>query len=111
LGASPAPSTRIRGRFKLFAISGATIRIAPPPSVITQQSRRCSGSLIMGELSTSSTVTTSRRNACGLCWAWWDAATLTQASCSLVVPNSCMWRIATIAYMLTMVGRNGASKP
>ena len=30
---------------------------APPPSLITQQSSRCSGSLIIGDSSTSSTVT------------------------------------------------------
>ena len=41
---------------------------------------------------TSSTVTTFGSIACGLCWAWCDAATLTHASCSDVVPNSCMWR-------------------
>jgi hypothetical protein len=29
-------------------------------------------------------------SACGLCWAWIDAATLTSASWALVVPNSCM---------------------
>ena len=29
-----------------------------------------------------------------MCWACSDAATLIQASCSLVVPNSCMCRLA-----------------
>jgi hypothetical protein len=43
--------------------------------------------------------------ACGLCCAWCEAATLIQASCSLVVPNSCMWRMATMPYMLTVAGR------
>ena len=83
LSASPAPmqlapaaasgSWRSRAR--------ATIS-APPPSLITQQSSRCSGSAIIGELTTSSTVTTSRSIACGLCCAWCEAATLIQASCS-----------------------------
>src|SRR5438132_1442325 len=53
---------------------------APSPSLITQQSRRWSGSVMIGELTTSSTVTTSRSIACGLCWACCDAATFTQAS-------------------------------
>ena len=82
---------------------------APPPSVTTQQSSRCSGSAIMGEASTSATVTTSRSMAWGLCCAWWLAATLIHASCSEVVPNSCMWRAAHIAYTLAVVGPNGAS--
>ena len=45
-------------------------------------------------LSTCSTVTTSRRKACSFHWAWVLAATLIQASCSLVVPYSYMWRMA-----------------
>ena len=48
---------------------GMATGTAPPPSVITQQSSRCSGSAIIGELTTSSTVTTSRSSAWGLCWA------------------------------------------
>src|SRR3989442_273205 len=80
LSASPAASSRTRGRFRLRAISGATTTTAPPPSLITQQSRRWSGSVMIGELTTSSTVTTSRSIACGLCWACCDAATFTQAS-------------------------------
>ena len=69
--------------------------MAPPPSLMTQQSSRWSGSEIIGEPTTSSTVTTSRSTACGLCSAWCEAATLIQASCSLVVPNWCMWRMRT----------------
>ena len=53
---------------------------------------------MIGELTTSSTVTTSRSSAWGLCWACWEAATLIQASCALVVPYWCMWRMAAIAY-------------
>ena len=97
-GASPAPSTFTSGRLRLFAISGFTTTMAPPPSVMTQQSSRCSGSEIIGELMTSSTVTTSRKSAFGLCWACCEAATLIQASCALVVPYWCMWRIAAIPY-------------
>ncbi len=73
-------------------------------ALITQQSSRCNGSAIIGEFTTSSTVTTSRSIACGLCWAWCEAATLIQASCSLVVPYWCMWRIAHIAYMFAVAG-------
>ncbi len=108
--ASPAPMTPTSGRARLFATSARVNTNAPPPSLITQQSSRCSGSATMGELSTSSTVTSSRSMACGLCRAWWEAATLTQASCSLVVPNSCMCRIAHIAYMLAVVGCAGNSQ-
>src|SRR3546814_19707448 len=63
-------------------------------SVTTQQSRRCRGSLTSGDSSTSSMVTALGRKASGLYWAWWDAATLISASCSLVVPISYMWRRA-----------------
>jgi hypothetical protein len=107
--ASPAPSRRTRGRCRRFATSGCTTTSAPPPSVMTQQSSRCRGSAIIGDATTSSTVTTSRSRACGLCCAWCEAATLIHASCSLVVPNSCMCRIAHIAYMFTTVGPNGYS--
>src|SRR5215467_12951788 len=48
----------------------------PPPSLMTQQSSRCNGSATIGELTTSSIVTTLRSIACGLCCAWWEAATL-----------------------------------
>ena len=47
-------------------LSGRTMTIAPPPSLITQQSSRCSGEAIMGEFTTSSTVTNSGSMACGL---------------------------------------------
>ena len=38
-------------------------------ALITQQSSRCSGSAMTGELTTSATVTTSGSIACGLCCA------------------------------------------
>ena len=101
---SPAPISLTLGRLSLAAISGATTTMAPPPSVMTQQSSRCSGSEIIGEFTTCSTVTTSRSNACSLYCAWCEAATLIQASCSAVVPNSYMWRVAHMAYMFTTVG-------
>jgi hypothetical protein len=92
------------GRFRLLATSGEVTITAPPPSLITQQSSRCSGSVTIGEFTTSSTVTTFFSIACGLCWAWCEAATLIQASCSLVVPNSYMWRVAHMAYMFAVAG-------
>ncbi|MCY1235339.1 hypothetical protein D9M72_479520 [compost metagenome] len=106
---SPAPRIFTLGRFSVAAISGRATISAPPPSDTTQQSSLCSGSAIIGEFSTSCTVTTSRSIACGLYCAWCDAATLTHASCSGVVPYSYIWRIATIAYRLTVTGLNGAS--
>src|ERR1700723_977583 len=85
---------RDAGFFRVSAIASDVTMKPPPPSVTTQQSMRCNGSAIIGELSTSSTVTTSGNIACGLYCAWWEAATLIQASCSLVVPNSCICRRA-----------------
>src|SRR5918912_1880652 len=99
LGASPWPMIFTFGRFTWRATSGLATMTAPPPSVTTQQSSRCSGSLSIGEASTSSTLTGFGSNACGLYWACSDAATLTQASCSLVVPNSYMCRCAASAYI------------
>src|SRR5665213_868309 len=79
LGDSPTPMTFTSGRFRLLAISGLVRISAPPPSLITQQSRRCSGVETIGELTTSSAVTTLRSMACSLYCAWCDAATLIQA--------------------------------
>src|SRR5690348_17909071 len=42
--ASPAPRTFTIGRLSRFATSGRATITAPPPSLITQQSRRCNGS-------------------------------------------------------------------
>ena len=69
LGASPAPRTRTFGRFSDRATSGLVTIRAPPPSVTTQQSSRWSGSEIIREFTTSSTVTTSRRKACSFHFA------------------------------------------
>src|SRR3984885_12303679 len=68
-GASPTPMTFTSGRFRLLAISGFVTINAPPPSLMTQQSRRCSGLETIGELTTSSTVTTLRSIAFSLYWA------------------------------------------
>ena len=95
--ASPVPRIFTEGRFSFFAISERARISAPPPSVITQQSKRCRGEATIGEFTTSSTVTTSFSSAWGLCWAWWEAATLIQASCSEVVPYSYMCRWAASA--------------
>ena len=62
--ASPAPSSTAGGDFSVRARSVDVTISAPPPSEMTQQSSRCSGSAIIGELTTSSTVTTSRSIAC-----------------------------------------------
>jgi len=69
LGASAAPSSFTLGRFRLRATSGEVTITAPPPSVTTQQSRRCSGSAIIRLDTTSSTVTTFFRKACSFHWA------------------------------------------
>ena len=75
-----------------------------------QQSSRWSGDEIMREAITSSTVIGSRYLAWGFRLAWRRIVTAISASCSLVVPYSCMWRCATSAYEPTIVGPNGASK-
>ena len=63
---------------------------APPASVTRQQSSRWNGQAISRELSTSSMVIGSRIAAFGFIAAHLRVATATSASCSLVVPNSCM---------------------
>ena len=63
----------------------------------------------MGDAITSSTVTASFNQAFGLCAACRDAATLIQASCSEVVPNSCICLAATIPYISTIEAAWGAS--
>src|SRR4029450_1969885 len=80
-----------------------------PRWVMAQTWSRCSGSEIIGELMTSSTVTTSRKSAFGLCCACCEAATLIQASCALVVPYWCMCRMAAIPYWFATVGPYGYS--
>ena len=62
----------------------------PPPSVTRQQSSLCSGSQIIGEANTSSTVRGSRIHAFGLSDAHFRAATATRARCSGVAPHSCI---------------------
>src|SRR5438270_165853 len=99
LGASPCPMILTLGRLIWCATSGLATITAPPPSVTTQLSSRCSGSLSIGEFTTSSTVTGFRSSACSLYCACSDAATFTQASCSAVVPYSYMCRCAASAYL------------
>lgn len=64
-----------------------------------QQCSFVNGSAIIGPSSTSSTVTGSRNIASGFSAAFARACTATSASCSRVVPYSCMWRRAAIAYL------------
>ena len=51
----------------------------------------------MRAASTSSIVSGFFSQATGFSSAHWRAATATSASCSRVVPNSCMWREAASA--------------
>src|SRR5271167_1991401 len=64
--ASAAPNTLTLARFSCPATSLFVTINAPPPSVITQQSRRCKGVAMIGEWTTSSTVTTDLNIAFGL---------------------------------------------
>jgi hypothetical protein len=61
------------------------------------------GSAIIGSARTSSTVMGSRYIASGLLAALTRAWTATPANCSSVVPYSCMWRRAAIAYLAMSV--------
>ena len=91
------PSTGTGGRFRSRARSGEVRITAPPPSVTRQQSRTVKGSLIGREFRTSSIESGSRRKASGFMAAQPRAAVATSASCSRVVPYSCMWREAASA--------------
>src|SRR5271156_5801471 len=64
--ASAAPSTLTLGRLNCPATSLLVTISAPPPSVITQQSMRRKGVAMIGELTTSSTLTTDLNTAFGL---------------------------------------------
>ena len=95
--ASPVPSTYTGFRRSDRARSAEVTTTAPPASVTRQQSSRWSGHEIMRDASTSSTVSGSRIMARGFSCAHFRVATATSASCSLVVPNSCMCRAAASA--------------
>ena len=93
----PQPSTGT-GCFAMSrARSVRVITMAPPPSVIRQQSRTVNGSLTGRAFSTSAMVRGFFSHATGLSNAHSRAATATSAICSRVVPNSNMWREAAIA--------------
>ena len=82
------------------ATSGLATTIAPPPSVTTQAVQPVQR---VAEHAASSDVLDRDRlpgaGRAGCTGRAREAATLTQASCSLVVPNSYMWRWAASAYM------------
>lgn len=96
-----------------FAVSGtyssAASSTAQPPSLRMQQCSLVNGSAITGPSSTSSTVIGSRNIASGLAAAFARAWTATEASCSSVVPYSCIWRRAAIAYLAMSVCPYGTS--
>lgn len=96
---SPEPSTHTGGFAQSRTRSSATSSTAAPPSERMQQCSFVKGSAIIGPSSTSSTVIGSRNMAPGLRDAFARAWTATWASCSRVVPYSCMWRRAAIAYL------------
>src|SRR5205814_1028429 len=74
------------------------LALGAEPEVPAHQPSLCSGSAIMRELTTSSTVMGSRYRAWGFNAACPRTATAISASCSGVVPNSCMCRRAAMAY-------------
>ncbi|WP_372505912.1 hypothetical protein [Actinomadura madurae] len=90
--AFPHPRIATGGRFAARARSAVVTTTAPPPSVIGQQSSFLSGPQILSEARTSSIVSGPRRHALGFRRAHSRPVTATEASCSSVVPYSCMWR-------------------
>src|SRR5438067_3288778 len=75
--ASPNPITQTGSLRSLRARSGVVSTSAPPPSVMTQHSNRCTGEAIIGEERTSSTVMGLRLNASGFIAAYLRAVTAT----------------------------------
>ena len=109
LGAEKAESVLARTRtarlpapMRRMAFS-ETSTAAADPSVFGQHCIRVSGSAIIGEASTSSSVTSLRKWANGLCWESLRLFTDTLASSSRLRPCSAMWRDACIAYQLGKV--------
>jgi hypothetical protein len=101
--AMPAPSTS--GGF--CADRGPAREVttsAPPPSEITQQSRRWSGEEMMRDASTSSTVIGSRYLAYGIQPAWRRIVTAISASCSLVVRTGACAAARPLRSAPTIVG-------
>ena len=107
--ASPVPRIQTGGLAMSCATSGETMTSAPPPSLTMQHSRRCSGSAMTRESSTSSmvisltgwTAPNSRSfiacTASGLRIACARVTTESSAKASSGVPYSCMCRIFTMA--------------
>src|SRR6218665_2350059 len=83
---------------------------APPASEIRQQSSGRSGSAMGLEAATSASVNGLRIWAFGCRLACRRLVTATAASCSGVLPNSCMWRRAISAYKAGIDAPEGASK-
>jgi len=93
---STAPALASLARSREVTIS------ATPPSLIRQQSSRCSGSTIQRELWWSAMVIGSRITAFGLSEALRRPFTATQPSCSLVVPYSAMCLLAPSALLAAL---------
>ena len=93
----PAPSTKTGGLARSRARSALVSTTAPAPSVTRQQSSLCSGDASSGDASTSSTVIGSWNRARGFMAAHSRVLTAICASCSEVVPNSAMCRLAASA--------------
>src|SRR6218665_2827504 len=96
--ASPMPARWTGAWAQSLARSRAVTMNAPPASEIRQQSSRRSGSAMGLEAATSASVNGLRIWAFGCRLACRRLVTATAASCSGVLPNSCMWRRATSAY-------------
>ena len=97
----PSSRTGFLGKSRARAVDVTTM--APPPSLMMQQSSRCRGSEMIRLSMTSSTVISWRIFAFGLRAACDRMATAISASCSDVVPYLCIWSCATRAYDPTVV--------
>ena len=95
--ASPVPRIHTGALAQSRARSSLASITEPPPSERRQQCSLVKGSAIIGELCTSSMVISSRYMASGFSEALYRVETAISASCSMVVPYSCMWRMAAMA--------------
>ena len=103
------PSTQTGGGARSATRSSATRTTAAPPSERMQHWSFVKGSAIIGPDRTSSTVIGSRNDASSFGPALARADTAISASCSSVVPNSCMCRRAAMAYFEISVCPYGTS--
>jgi len=91
-------------RFRLFAISGVARMIAPPPSLMTQQSQADAAVGDHRRVEDVFDCDDVFSIACGMCWALVRAATVDPGHLLAGGAVLVHVRIAAIAYMLAVAG-------